>query len=286
MTELADENHRAWMRDALDHAARLFGLELIGAPVFGWRDRSISAAVVPLAGGVRRWLRVVAEHLSWTGDDWWTGNRDAAAITGIAKPRVIDAREWADDGQALRAEVMTYIAGRPCSPTPELHHGIDLPPSWWHALRDGLDHLADVPTNRRAIDQDRVSTRLRIFFGDQIDTRIDRWTTAHADLHWANLTAPELAVLDWEMWGRAPYGYDAATLHCHSLLQPGIAQTMHDTFAYLLDTPDGRRTQLFVITNMLMRADRGDYLDLVIPLHHHAHALLTEEGVGRSRSSR
>ncbi|GAA4637224.1 hypothetical protein GCM10023196_090160 [Actinoallomurus vinaceus] len=274
MTELADENHRAWMREALDHAARQFGLELTGAPVFGWNDRSISAAVTPLGGGARRWLRVVAEHLSWANGDWWTGNRDAAAVTGIAKPRVIDAREWTDDGQALRAEVMTYIAAHPCSSTPELRRGIHLPSRWWHALCQGLDRLANVSTDRWAVDQDRVSNRLRIFFGDQTDTRIDRWTTAHADLHWANLTGPEFFILGWEMWGRAPYGYDAATLYCHSLLQPEVAQTVHDTFADVLDTPDGRRTQLFAITNMLLRADRGDYLDLVIPLHHHARALL------------
>ncbi|WP_289851334.1 transposase [Actinoallomurus purpureus] len=82
------------------------------------------------------------------------------------------------------------------------------------------------------------------------------------------------AVLDWEMWGRAPYGYDAATLYCHTLLQADVAQTVHDTFADMLDTPEGTRTQLFVITRMLFRADRGDYDDLVIPLHRHARSLL------------
>ncbi|MFI5800717.1 hypothetical protein [Streptomyces sp. NPDC051677] len=44
------------------------------------------------------------------------------------------------------------------------------------------------------------------------------WTTAHADVHWANLTSP-LRLLDWEAWGRAPEGFDAATLYAYSLLQ-------------------------------------------------------------------
>ncbi|GAB3970495.1 hypothetical protein GCM10029978_043890 [Actinoallomurus acanthiterrae] len=275
MTEQADENHRVWMRTALGYAAELFGLELVGRPVFGWRDRSIGVAASPVTGGPVRWLRVVTEHLSWASGDWWTGNKDAVEITGITKPEVIDIREWTDDGQALRAEVMTYIPTRPCSPTPELRHGIDLSADWWGDLRRGLDHLAGFPTDRRAVDQEQVSRRLRIFFGDRIDTRVDQWTTAHGDLHWANLTAPDFAVLDWELWGRAPYGYDAATLYCHSLLQPDVAETVHDRFADVLDTSDGTRTQLFVITRMLLRADRGDYLDSVIPLHHHARSLLS-----------
>jgi hypothetical protein len=274
MTEKADENHRAWMCAALRHAAKVFGLELVGAPVFGWSDRSIGAAAAPVTGGIRRWLRVVTEHLSWANGDWWTGNKDAAAITGIPKPEVVDTHEWTDGGQALRAEVMTYIPAHPCSPTPELRQGIELPYGWWGDLRQGLHRLADVPTDRQAVTQEQVSRRLRIFFGDRIDTRFDRWTTAHADLHWANLTAPDFTVLDWEMWGRAPYGYDAATLYCHTLLQPDIARTVHETFADVLDTPDGIRAQLFVITRMLFRADRGDYLDLVIPLHRHAGSLL------------
>src|SRR5262249_18638582 len=43
------------------------------------------------------------------------------------------------------------------------------------------------------------------------------WATAHGDLHFANLCAPNLHLLDWEGWGLAPAGYNAATLHSHSL---------------------------------------------------------------------
>jgi hypothetical protein len=274
MTQQADKNHRAWMLAALHHAAELFGLDPTGTATFGWHDRSVGTAAAPRTGGDLRWLRVVSEHLSWINGDWWTGNQDAADITGIAKPRVLDVREWTDDGQALRAEVMTHVPAPRCSPTPDLRQRLDLPPRWWQNLRLMLDRLGDVSTDRQAVGQQRVSKRLRIFFGDRIDTKVDRWATAHADLHWANLTGPDLAVLDWELWGRAPYGYDAATLYCHSLLQPDIANIVHDTLADVLDTPDGARTQLYVIARMLLRAERGDYADLVIPLHRHARSLL------------
>lgn len=35
-------------------------------------------------------------------------------------------------------------------------------------------------------------------FGDGIDTSVSEWAVAHADISWANLTAPECWLLDWE----------------------------------------------------------------------------------------
>lgn len=262
------------MRRLLRHAADEFDLDPVGTPIMGWNDRSICSATTA-RNGVRRWLRVVTEHLSWAGGDWWTGNADAAEISRVAKPQVIDVRDWTDDGRAVRAEAMTYLVGHPCSPTPEVRDRLTLTSEWWTELSRSLDHLATFPTERQAVDQDRVSTRLQVFFGDQIDTRVRRWTTAHADLHWANLMTPEFAIVDWELWGRAPYGYDAATLYCYSLLTPDIAATVHRTFGDILDSPDGVLAQLLVITRLLLRAEQGDHPDLVIPLHHHARRLLT-----------
>lgn len=273
MSQHADQSHRVWMRQLLDRAADKFELNTVGTPTMGWNDRSICSAATAHDGS-RRWLRVVTEHLSWAGGDWWTGNADATAISDVAKPRVIDIRDWTDDGRAVRAETMTYLAGHPCSSTPELRSHITLTAQWWAELSRSLDHLAAFPTRRRAVGQDRVSTRLQVFFGDQIDTRVQRWTTAHADLHWANLMAPEFAIVDWELWGRAPFGYDAATIYCCSLLSPDIAATVRATFGDILDSPDGVLAQLYVITRMLLRAEQGDHPDLVIPLHHHARGLL------------
>ncbi|MER5490029.1 hypothetical protein [Streptomyces sp. NPDC002490] len=41
----ADRRFRLWMRQNLDRAAARFGLTVTGEPVFGWRDRPISALV-------------------------------------------------------------------------------------------------------------------------------------------------------------------------------------------------------------------------------------------------
>lgn len=52
---------------------------------------------------------------------------------------------------------------------------------------------------------------------------VTRFRTAHSDVHWANLMASPLRILDWEGWGRAPEGFDAATLYAYTLLQPNTA---------------------------------------------------------------
>ena len=72
----------------------------------------------------------------------------------------------------------------------------------------------------------------------------------------------------------APVGYDAATLYCYSLLVPTIAKKVHDTFAAVLDTADGMRAQLLVVTRLLMRVHNGDHPDLAVPLHRLADGLI------------
>ncbi|MFG2557103.1 hypothetical protein [Streptomyces sp. NPDC048581] len=52
--------------------------------------------------------------------------------------------------------------------------------------------------------------------------RTTDWTTAHGDLHTANITAGTPYPLDWEGFGMALVGYDAATLPAYSLLVPAL----------------------------------------------------------------
>ncbi|MEW1660655.1 aminoglycoside phosphotransferase [Streptomyces sp. NPDC093707] len=264
---------RAILRAALEHAATHFGAAAIHEPVLGWKDRSIGARV-RLSAPAERWLRVVWANPQWANGPWWLGNESATHLTGIPKPRMLASQEWDNQGLRLRAELMTLVPGTPCSPTPELRTTPDLPEHWWESLRGSLDRLRDHSTDRRATDQQTVTRRLRVFFGDRIDPEVTHWTTAHGDLHWNNLHGPTFSLLDWEGWGLAPAGYDAAGLYCQSLLEPAVARRVHEVFADILDTPDGIRAQLFAITRLLSRADAGEFTDLVIPLHQHADRLL------------
>lgn len=95
---LADERHRAQMRQLLVDAADCLGVTTSGMPVFGWRDHSIGARAHRAKDQV--WIRVVTEQHRWAHGDFWTGNADSGVIRGVPKPEVIDSVEW-DDGPEL-----------------------------------------------------------------------------------------------------------------------------------------------------------------------------------------
>jgi hypothetical protein len=263
------DGHQAWLAGALGKAAAEAGATVAGEPVFGWRERTIGARIDSPDGP--RWLRVVSEQRQWAEGDFWTGNADAATITGVAKSRLLRCWEWVDGNHRLRAELMTIVPGRRCSATPELREPLPLPPAWWTELRVSLNALATTTTKRVHVSAADVAHRIRVFFGDRVtDPTVTRWAPAHTDLHWANLMAPECGLVDWEGWGIAPAGFDAATLYLHSLLVPDMAAQVLAEFAGALDSRDGLLAQLYVTGRMLLRIDHGDYPDLVIPLHHNA----------------
>jgi hypothetical protein len=85
------------------------------------------------------------------------------------------------------------------------------------------------------------------------------------ELHWANLTAPELRLLDWEAWGQGPWGYDQATLYAYSLLRPDAAARVRDAFP-LLGTPQTYAAEAVVCAELLQTVTRGTNLDLAGPL--------------------
>lgn len=262
------------MRTLLARAAEHFQATPVGDPTFGWGDRTIGARVI--VGGAARWLRVVREHPDWITPNWWHGNADAGAISDVPRPEIFGTHEFQADAYQVRGELMSVLPGQAVSPAATLENEPELPVAWWADLRAAVDAIRRTPTDRGRSDQERVARRLGIFFGDRVDPTIDRWETAHGDLHWANLMVPELGIVDWELWGTEPAGFDAATLRCHSLLEPAIARRVHDTFVDILDTPDGVRSQLYVITWLLMRADHGDHPQLVLPLHRLANELIAE----------
>lgn len=161
----ADEAHREWMRKQLDCAAEHFSLTLAGDQVFGWRNRTIGSRT-----NNDRWLRVSWSQERWTDRDWWTGNEEAATISGVPKPTVLDLYDWKviDDewGECRnRAEVMTLVAAKPCSETQELQGELDLPSHWWTGLRNALDALAEHHTERGDVTQEDVTNRLLLDAG-------------------------------------------------------------------------------------------------------------------------
>lgn len=270
---MAGATHRNRMSAFLDRAVQHLGSTAVGEASFGWLDRTLCVPGTR-ADGSMCWIRVVSEQVQWVDGAFWTGNAEASEITGVPKPVVLDSFEEHEDDRWFRADVMTMVDEATVSTTPELHDVPGLEDVWFGSLATSLDALARAATERVVYPQDGVTQRLREYYGERIDPVVDIWQTAHGDLHWANLTAPDLVILDWEQWGKAPFGYDIATLYCHSLLVPDVGNLIRLEHGEILDSPDGRRSLLLAAARMLSRTRQGDYTDMVGPLHRLADQIL------------
>ncbi|MGH3706621.1 MAG: hypothetical protein ACRDRQ_00635 [Pseudonocardiaceae bacterium] len=131
-----------------------------------------------------------------------------------------------------------------------------LPQAWWTELRATLATLAGFPTLRVAGRQELITRRISQVFSGAVDTTVTGWTTSHGDLHWGNITAPRLYLLDWADWGLAPRGNDQACLWATALAVPETAQRVHAEFRDELDCRSGKIAQLWVCANILRLGDR------------------------------
>ncbi|NEA47835.1 hypothetical protein [Streptomyces sp. SID10815] len=246
-----------------------------GAPpeAWGWRGRTLGRPVGGPYGPA--WLRVVHSPVNKADGKLWTGPEDAERLVPrqVPRPRLRRVRQWTQGEDAFKAELYDRVVGTTVAPGAVLAVAPSLPAAWWDRLRVTLDLLSAVRTERTVVRQaylDRAMPRYLAFLDGPVPTTPPRWSTAHGDLHWANLAGPDLSLLDWEGWGAAPAGYDAALLHAYSLAVPETARRVRRELATVLDTDAGRFAELAVITELLQSAGRGDNLALVHPLRRRA----------------
>jgi hypothetical protein len=243
--------------------------------VWGWHGRTLSKPVTAPDGAA--WLRVACVPAGRAIATFWNGSIEAEKVMpgSIPRPRLHSWHDWNDQQCEYRAELYDRAAGRTVAPAPVLSTMPDRPQAWWAAVRATLADIAAVPTRRRTIHQRFLDWAMPRMLGTPIATTAPcPWTTAHGDFHFANICAPSLQVVDFEGWGQAPSGYDAATLHSYSLLVPPVAASIRSELAHILDAPSGRFAELAVITELLHAAAHGGNLTLAGPLRQRATALL------------
>lgn len=240
---------------------------------WGWRGRTLGGPVTgPCGPG---WLRVVHSLVEKASGKLWTGPEDAERLVPqqVPRPRLRLVRQWTEGQDAYKAELYDRAVGGSLSPTPALVAPPRLTTAWWDGLRGALDRLAAVRTDRTAVHQaylDRAMPKYLAFLGSGVPTTPPAWSTAHGDLHWANLVGPELGILDWEGWGTAPAGYDAALLHAYSVGTPVAAERVRQELSTVLDSDAGRFAELVVITELLQSSERGDNAELAPALRQRA----------------
>lgn len=250
-------------------------LMLGGHQVWGWRGRTLGQPVISPHGPA--WLRLHCAPTDQIIDTFWNGTIDAQHYipSSIPRPRLLGWHDWTDQPWAYRAELHEHVAARPVARQAILTTDPGLPKTWWTAVRTALDDIAAVATDRVTLHQGFLAWAMPHYLGAPINGHTpDSRATAHGDFHYANLCGPDLYILDWEGWGTAPEGYDAAMLHSYSLLVPAVAARIREELADLLDTCIGRFAELAIITELLHTTTHGDNLELAEPLRRRAALLL------------
>lgn len=202
------------------------------------------------------WVRIERRLLDKIPDQGWNGAECAARLEGVAQPAWRRCVVWRDTEATWRADETDLLPAAPVG-TAVLSAAPELPDEWWNALNASLDALAVQHTRRVAtpdtvtITQALVTESVRRVFSADFDTAVDRWVPAHADLNWANMTAPVFSLFDWEDWGNAPLGLDSASLWASSLAVPALAERVRHERRSDLESRDGKLMTLFVCSKIL-----------------------------------
>lgn len=210
------------------------------------------------------WVRVECRGLErFDGQGW--GLEAAQVIDGVPIPGWLAGVSWLDSERRVmwRADETQLVSETPVG---RAANAPDLPDSWWQSFNAAMDSLAGHATSRTAtpdcepITPQRVESVIRKVFPDAPSLSIDEWSTAHADLNWANMTGPMLWILDWEDHGRAPRGLDAANLWLGSLTVPAVAEKIYSGRRGDMDSRTGQIMQLFKCAELLAWADENESL--------------------------
>jgi hypothetical protein len=229
---------------------------------YGWHGKSLGVAT-----DEGSWLRLSARPVNMINERLWTGEETASVLSGVARPSLLRSYRWVTAGTVWRADEMELVTEALISDHPEATEPVLLPESWWDDLAVSLDRVSQAKTVRVNTRQDLINRRITAYTNGAVDPTVNQWAPAHGDLHWANLTAPRLSILDWEGWGTAPLGIDAATLWAFSMAVPGLAAEVEKRFSTVLATRDGKLSQLFMCIELIrMTQNHGDHPALLEPL--------------------
>ncbi|WP_285732670.1 phosphotransferase [Nocardiopsis sp. ATB16-24] len=251
------------LEQAWQHAVA--ALDLVAPPGVtlhrGVGGRTLSGPVATVEGFLC-WLRVMSAPTP--GGKVWEGAGLAAELIGdgVPRPCLLSEYTWGE-GPVFQALLWERLSGTVVSATPDLTVPVKVEPGWWGGLRQALDALHEVPTpeGRQVFSQafvHRIPDHIPETAETGIDTTVRKWVTAHGDLHWANLTDNPLSIIDWEGWGAAPAGYDAAVLHAYALPVAEIAAKVRQVFADVLDTDDGHLAHLIICAEIIQASERDE----------------------------
>ena len=220
-------------------------------------------AIVEAEDGSRYWLKLYGTQTA--NHPRRLSEIESDRIVGVPKPRLIRQTEWWGENTLWTARLMTLamptVAARPWAG----QTAMELSDDWFGELRAALASLADQPCSRNHIS--RATVRIWLARSYNIHYRFpqDAWQTSHNDLHWSNLTAPVLNVLDWEWLGRSPIGFDASMLIAYSCLYDPLVERLERTFADQFQGTTGWVARLYAAHITRQAAQQGWLNPVLIP---------------------
>lgn len=249
MTPLMDDLSTVPHDDVLDEVDARLGIRI--DRTHGHYSKFNGTAGFPTGAGL--WIRLAWRRAERLNSPAWTGFEATLAIKRVPLPIWHSSASWYDADRCVvwRAESMSMAASPAISQTATINSDPALPDVWWSSLRAGLRELAEHETSRICMPQEHLSARIAEIYGDEIDTTVTDWACVHGDLGWANLTGPNLTILDWEDWGLGPVGYDAACLWAASLPVPALTEKVRSVFGDFLVTRTGKLAQLMLCANVV-----------------------------------
>ena len=206
--------------------------------------------------GTPGWLKITAK--GGVTEEWRRQGERAAQIDGVPQPKILRELTLTHEDAPLHAFVYSFVPWLPVQPTPWVSRPMpDLDDRWVTALAQTLNSLSEQNLTRWHVRPGPVARMVGQRFGRRAPYDVDEWRMSHGDLHWSNLTAPTLSILDWEFYGAAPRGYDAAMLLMFSLNEPELYQRFERAFADELNTRSGLIARLFTIARRLKSIEEG-----------------------------
>jgi hypothetical protein len=242
-------------QEAFLHACRLLKATQMGEPRYGYRRKSIGAPVRQ-SDGSTGWLKITGFHKDKV---IWTGRAELSAdrITDVPKPSLLDHADWRAGDLSWRALLFSLTPSPTVSDT-SYAIAPNLDDQWFLELRRVVRRISSTPLSRWNVHPGAIARVIARRFGRRAPYQVDEWRTAHGDLGWNNVTAPQLTLIDWEFWGAAPRGFDAATLLTNSTLDPDLFRRLETLFAEDLETPSGVIAQLYQFGQRLSAIESGN----------------------------
>ncbi len=248
--DLFDDFDTTLNGDHLGEGCRRLGVEPVGPMHSGYSRRSVGTVALARDGSPS-WIKLSALRgcsTHWLRD----GELSIELREGVPRPTLLATGQWSDGIRYFAATQWTLAASPSLEPTPWAGANASrVSDAWIEDLKGALLTLGRVQTERARFQPQQVEWMIRDCFGAGAPCVADEWCVAHGDLQWSNLTAPSLTLLDWECWGHAPRGYDAAYLIATSCADADLVARLEHAFAADLETASGRVARLTALANLI-----------------------------------